>query len=104
MDHERLLQEIRSRLHDVYGDRLCGVVLYGSEVRGSAEPDSDIDVLVLLKGPVALWRDIRTITAALYPVQLEVIRPLDAMPVDVRDYEAGRAPVYRRAKREGIRV
>ena len=57
MNQDRLLKEIRERLQTVYGERLDGVVLYGSRARREAEPDSDVDVLVLLKGPVKLWED-----------------------------------------------
>lgn len=35
-------------LRRVYGDRLRGVVLFGSFARGEARPDSDLDVLVIL--------------------------------------------------------
>src|SRR5438105_4094489 len=36
LDTSTLLARIKSRLHAVYGDRLRGVVLYGSEARGEA--------------------------------------------------------------------
>ena len=102
MDREQLLNRIKSCLQDTYGDRLRGVVLYGSEARGEAEPDSDIDLLVLLKGPIELWNDIRTSVHSLYDLQLEVIRPIHAMPVDVEAFRAGKYAVYRNAKREGV--
>jgi predicted nucleotidyltransferase len=41
----RLLDELKERLTSAYGDRLHAVVLFGSEARGEAGPDSDIDVL-----------------------------------------------------------
>ncbi len=34
MTREELLTEIKTRLEAAYGDRLRGVVLYGSEARG----------------------------------------------------------------------
>ncbi len=102
MDREELLNRIKERLEDTYGDRLQGIVLYGSEARGEAEPDSDIDLLVLLKGPIETWNDIRTNVNALYDLQLEVIRPIHAMPVDVEAFRAGKYAVYRNAKREGV--
>lgn len=102
MDRQDLLTRIKTRLEAVYGDRLRGVVLYGSEARGDAGPDSDIDVLVLLIGPVAFGKELRTIIDALYPLQLEVFRPLDATPVDVSVYEAGEFALYRNVRREGI--
>jgi len=102
MDIEQLLHQIKSCLQDTYGDRLQGVVLYGSEARGEAEPDSDIDLLVLLKGPIELWNDIQTNVYALYDLQLEVIRPIHTMPVDEEAFRAGEYALYRNAKREGI--
>jgi len=102
MNREELLNRIKDRLQDAYGDRLQGVILYGSEARGDAEPDSDIDLLVLLRGPIALWNDIRTNVHALYDLQLEVIRPIHAMPVDVKAFRAGEYALYRNVKKEGI--
>jgi len=102
MDRHALLQQVRSLLRNVFGERLCGVVLYGSEARGDAHDDSDIDFLVLLKGPIDVGRDIDAITRATYPLMLEIDRIIDATPVNVRDYEEGLAPLYRNAMKEGI--
>lgn len=104
MNREELLNQIKDRLRDAHGERLQGVILYGSEARGEAEPDSDIDLLVLLKGPIELWNDIRTNVHALYDLQLEVIRPIHAMPVDIEAFRAGKYALYRNAKREGVFV
>jgi len=47
-----ILQHLRSRLQALYGDRFTGVMLYGSHAREEASSESDIDVLIVLKGPV----------------------------------------------------
>ena len=44
-----LLDELKERLTSAYGHRLHAVVLFGSEARGEAGPDSDIDVLAVLQ-------------------------------------------------------
>jgi predicted nucleotidyltransferase len=101
MEHRALLAEIKQRLLSAHGRRLRGVVLYGSEVRHEARGDSDIDLLVLLDGPVDYSRDLRTNIDALYDLVLELERPISAMPVDVAAYEAAAYPLYRNAKAEG---
>ena len=102
MDARSLLDRMKALLQVAFGERLRGVVLYGSEARGEAEPDSDIDLLVLLAGPIDLGRDLRICIHALYPLVLELERPIDWLPVDVSAYEAGENPLFAKAKSEGI--
>ena len=59
VDRDRLLQQIKNNIRQAYGDRLKGIVLYGSLARGDEDDDSDIDLLVLLTGPIELWKEIR---------------------------------------------
>jgi len=102
MDRSELLRRVKSSLEAAFGSRLRGVILYGSEARGTAEPDSDIDFLVLLDGPIHLWDDAGTAIHALYPLVLELDRPIHAKPVDIRNYEAQEWPLYKEVKREGV--
>lgn len=43
-----LLARLVEGLRLVYGDRLRGVYLFGSYARGTADPESDLDVLIVL--------------------------------------------------------
>lgn len=45
-----LLDCLRTRCQEHYGDRLISLVVFGSAARGTAGPESDIDVLVVADG------------------------------------------------------
>ena len=50
-DIKTILQELKEGLQKIYGDQLKAVILFGSYARGDAHPpDSDIDVMIVLKG------------------------------------------------------
>jgi predicted nucleotidyltransferase len=57
-----ILAKLRTHLEQEYGDRLVQVVLFGSQARGDAEPDSDIDVMVILSDAVDTCTEINRIS------------------------------------------
>ena len=82
--------------------RLRGIVLYGSEARGEAGADSDIDLLVLLDEVADYGAELRRCLDALYPLALEWGRPISVTPVAADEYETVPCPLYGRAHQEGI--
>src|SRR6266498_5476802 len=48
---KKILRELKKGLIEIYSDQLKAVYLFGSYARGDAHPpDSDIDVMIVLKG------------------------------------------------------
>jgi predicted nucleotidyltransferase len=103
-DIESFLAATRTRLEEQYGDRLAGLVLHGSVARGTSEPESDIDLLVLLGGDFDYFEELRTLVRFLYPLQLDFERIISALPASVEEYESGSLQLYRNAAREGLSV
>ncbi len=99
----RLFAELQALLGRAFGARFRGLVLYGSQARGDCTPESDVDIAVLLEGPIRVHDDLRAILDAIYPVILEGIE-LSALPVDAAVFESGGYPVYDAARAEGIRL
>ncbi|MBI2433794.1 MAG: nucleotidyltransferase domain-containing protein [Candidatus Hydrogenedentes bacterium] len=102
LDKYAILQEIKRRLAEVHGERLKGVILYGSVARGEENEDSDIDVLVLLEGPIQLMRDIQKNNRAVFDLSLELGHPISAKPADYERFQTYECPLYINVKREGI--
>ena len=57
--------------------------------------DSDIDLLVLLIGPVDHGKDSWTCIRALYPLVLDLERPIHAKPTDVLSTKPKKRPFTR---------
>jgi uncharacterized protein len=53
-----ILREFREGVERIYGDRLVRLVLFGSQARNDAKPDSDIDVMVVLRGAIRAGEEI----------------------------------------------
>jgi predicted nucleotidyltransferase len=102
MDRRELLAEIKRRLQAVHGERLKGVILYGSVARGDDGPDSDVDILVLLDDPMDLGTDLMRNIRALRAVSNRIARHISANPVSARRYDTYDCPLYRQVHKEGI--
>lgn len=98
-----ILRKCRDGLKAMYGDRFKGVILYGSSARGDDTAESDIDLLVLLEGPVDVVAEVRRIWDELYQVQLECDREISIRP-DAASYERGESMLYQNIREEGVPV
>ncbi|MEW5947276.1 MAG: nucleotidyltransferase domain-containing protein [bacterium] len=102
---DELLKRIKERLENLYGERLKGVILYGSHARGDAGPDSDIDILCVLEGPILVYKEISATVDAVSDLELEMkddYKPVSIIPVDREGFESAACGFYREVRKEGI--
>ena len=101
---QQIVQKCKETLAKQYGERLRGVILYGSVARGDSAPSSDIDLLVLLEQPLDYFAELRRLVDLLYSIQLESEQLISAKPVLFKDFESGSVSLYRNARRDGVVV
>ncbi|HLA64926.1 MAG TPA: nucleotidyltransferase domain-containing protein [Rhodothermales bacterium] len=80
------LAEAKAWLAAHYGERLERVVLYGSHARGDAGPDSDLDLLVVLRGGYEPYAEIK----GTLPLYHELLDRYDVL-VSIQPYSEGEA-------------
>ena len=97
-----VLAELKRQFQELYGDRLVKMLLYGSHARGDAEPGSDIDVLVVLKGPVVFEHEIARTSEITSDVSLEHNVVLSRLFVSEDDYSDERTHLVTVARRQGV--
>jgi predicted nucleotidyltransferase len=101
---QTILADLRRRFEEIYGERLVRMVLFGSQARGDAEPGSDIDILVVLQGPVKPGQEIaRTgeITATL-SLKYDVVVSCTFVSAD--RYATEQSPLLLNVRKEGVPV
>jgi predicted nucleotidyltransferase len=99
---QKLLAELRRRLEALYGPRLLRLTLYGSQARGDAEPGSDIDVLVVLAGPVRPGEEIRRIGDITAGMSLENNVVISCTFISAERFEREESPMMINVRREGV--
>jgi predicted nucleotidyltransferase len=105
-EDQRAAQHFLAAARGHFGDRLVRIVLYGSKARGDAHSESDLDLLVILRGPGSVdWRDARAASFLAADVGLETGVDVAAkcMSSERFDREAAEAVGFAtRVSREGI--
>lgn len=99
-----ILTELRYYLEVLYGERLVKMLLYGSQARGDAGPDSDVDVLIVLKEPVDFSAEIERTSKFTANLCLEHNVVISRAFVSPQQFQSENSGFFRNVRREGIAI
>lgn len=93
-------RDVAAMATELFGERLCGVYLYGSAVLGGLRPDSDIDILIIIDGGLddALRAELTkrllklSVTVAVAHSEQRGLRPLEITVLDKNQLRPRRFP------------
>ena len=101
----KILRELKNGLAAIYGDQLKTVILFGSYARGDAHPpDSDIDVMIVLKGEFnyreVQKRSIEFVASLCLENDVLITRKF----ASDKEYTESRMPLFQNIRGEGIAI
>jgi predicted nucleotidyltransferase len=96
-----ILEELKAGLQELYGPKLRRLILFGSYARGEAEPDSDIDVAVVLDDYESDFDEVVRSDEVAGPLSLEHDTVVSLLHLRERDLDDPWQPVHFRILQEG---
>lgn len=100
---EHIIHELKKSLQETFGNRLEKVLLFGSHARGEADPESDIDILVVLSSSRNFKDDEYRCLSISQRLSLTYDVVISCIVALVDDFHIKR-PLFLNIQREGIAI
>jgi predicted nucleotidyltransferase len=103
-DLRELLRAVRQQLSRLFGDDLYAVLLFGSRARGEAGPESDVDILIVMRGGFD-YDDLLVRTSPLIAsLSLQYDTVISRAFVSREQFEQEKTPFMLNVRREAVPV
>ena len=99
-----ILRSLRRELARVLGDQLLTVILYGSQARGQARSDSDIDVLLVVRDDSDYGDLLRRTSAVVSALSLQHDVVISRAFVSRERFDQEQTPFLLNVHREGVAI
>lgn len=99
---EIIKSQIKQKFQDSFQDNLVSLVLFGSQARGDATAESDIDILVVLKNKQLRYQKQEEILDFIENICLEFTVLVSCIYINQNQFETEKSPLLLNIRREGI--
>jgi uncharacterized protein len=100
--NDPILERFRLAVHEIYGNRVARIVLFGSRARGEAQSGSDYDVAVFLHDMPDRFAEMNRLADVATDILYNQGEFIHALPYAVETYNDPRMPLMYEIRAEGI--
>ena len=100
----QILRVLRQELTRVLGNRLERAILFGSQARGNARSDSDIDILIVIRGGYDYGDLIQRTSAVVSGLSLQYDVVISRAFVSSEQFAQEQSPFLLNVRREGVTI
>ncbi len=99
-----LVNKIKKKLMEIYGDKIKQVIVYGSYARGEETEDSDIDILIVIDNNLNPTEVEESINDFLFKILLEEGDLCSVMAIPEKLFKNYNSPFLLNVKEEGVSI
>ena len=99
-----LVRELKQGFRAIYGSRLRGMYLFGSYARGDEQPESDVDILVVLDRCDRYAQEVDRCSQLVGELSLRYGLSLSRVFVSEEEWHSAETPFLLNAREEAVTV
>ncbi len=102
---QQIAKEYKVVLHELYGNELAELVLFGSHARGDAGEESDVDFAIVLRNPATRSAEELVKTSPISSrLSLKYGLMISSLPISLYKKQTSGQGVFQNIRKEGISI